>query len=210
MYNPERFKVEDKAEAFELMDRYPLATLISVPEGRPFVSHLPLVPKKNGDQVELVGHLARANPHWKLLPQGPVTVIFHGPHAYITPQWYEAFDVPTWSYLKVQCRGRVEMVETEDGVLACLRELSAHTEKHWPSDWEFGVPEDLSGPNLLKGIVGFRILVDEISYKKKMVQPRAPADRAGAMRGLATRQDEGSRGILSEMLKLFRPDGEPR
>lgn len=95
MYNPPRFKCEDADEAFALMENNPFATVISVSEGMPLVSQLPLTPKRSGGKMELIGHLARANPHSKLIDTSPATVVFHGPHTYITPKWYTKNDVPT-------------------------------------------------------------------------------------------------------------------
>ena len=137
MYNPQRFKSEDTDEAFNLMDQNPFATVITVAEGKPFVSQLPLIPKRVGDKIELVGHLARANPHWKSFSNSQATVIFHGPHTYITPKWYAENDVPTWNYATVHITGFVELIETHDGIVECLKELTAHVERHWPSGWEF-------------------------------------------------------------------------
>lgn len=208
MYNPTRFQSQNHDEALELMDKYPFATLISINEGTPFISHLPLSPKKVGDKIELIGHCARANSHWKFMKSGPITAIFHGPHAYITPQWYVVNDVPTWNYTVAHVTGHVELIESYEGLVEALKVLSDHMERRWPSGWEFFVPDDLSGERLAKGIVGFRILVEKIDYKKKLSQSQNPADRGGALKGLATRTDDGSRGVLEEMLKLYEMSGE--
>lgn len=203
MYNPQRFKSTDMNEAFDLMDRNPLATVITVVQGMPSVSHLPLTPKRVGDSIELIGHLARANSHWKSFLNSQATVIFHGPHTYVTPKWYTENDVPTWNYLTVHIAGKIELIESYDGIVECLRELTTHVERHWPSGWEFFIPDDLVGDILTKSIVGFKIKVDEINFKRKLSQNRIPADCAGILKGLETRNDDNSRLILDEMKKLF-------
>jgi len=212
MYNPQRFKSDDTTEAFDLMEQNPFATVITVVEGKPFVSHLPLIPKRAGDRVELIGHLARANPHWKSFASASAssqaTVIFHGPHTYITPKWYAENDVPTWNYSTVHVTGKFELIESYDCIVEGLKELTTHVERHWPSGWEFLVPNDLTGDILPKSIVGFRIKVDEINFKKKLSQNRTAADRAGILRGLETRGDDNSRSILNEMKKLFSTNGD--
>ena len=210
MYNPQRFKSSDTNEAFELMDRNPFATVITVVDGKPQVSQLPLTPKKVGDKVELIGHLARANPQWKSFVNTSVTVLFHGPHTYITPKWYAENDVPTWNYASIQVTGKIELIETQDGIIECLKELTSHVERHWPSGWEFFIPDDLQGEILPKSIVGFKITVDEISFKKKLSQNRSPADRAGVLIGLSNRLDDNSTQVLQKMLDLYLPSGEPR
>lgn len=190
-------------EAFDLMDRNPLATVITVVQGMPSVSHLPLTPKRVGDSIELIGHLARANSHWKSFLSSQGTVIFHGPHTYVTPKWYTENDVPTWNYLTVHIAGKIELIENYDGIVECLRELTTHVERHWPSGWEFFIPDDLVGDILTKSIVGFKIKVDEINFKRKLSQNRIPADCAGILKGLETRNDDNSRLILDEMKKFF-------
>lgn len=138
------------------------------------------------------------------------TVIFHGPHTYITPKWYTENDVPTWNYSVVHVTGGVELIEDHDGIVECLKELTAHVERRWPSGWELFIPDDLSGDILPKSIVGFRIKVDEINFKKKLSQNRTPADRAGVLKGLEARGDDNSRWVLGEMKKLYSSTGESK
>lgn len=210
MYNPQRFKSDDTNEAFDLMEQNPFATVITVVEGKPFVSQLPLTPKMVGNKVELIGHLARANPHWKLFANFQTTVIFHGPHTYITPKWYAENDVPTWNYSTAHVTGRIELIDSHDGIIECLKELTAQVERKWPSGWEFFIPDDLAGDILPKSIVGFKIKVTEINFKKKLSQNRTPADRLGILKGLETRDDDNSRSVLSEMKKLYSSTGESK
>ena len=208
MYNPQRFKTEDVSEAFEFMDRYPLATLMSVSENKPFISHVPLTPRWQGNHIELIGHLARANHHWKYLSSSDATAIFHGPHTYITPQWYKENDVPTWNYSVVHTTGAITLIEDYDGVVSCLKELTTHVEKHWPSDWEFFIPDDLTGASLTKSVIGFKIMVNSIDFKKKLSQNRSAADRAGILAGLQSRKDDGSQQVLADMRRLYSNNGE--
>ncbi len=210
MYNPQLFKSDDTTEAFDLMDQNPFATVITVVDGKPFVSHLPLTPKKVEDKIELIGHLARANPHWKSFANSQATVILHGPHTYITPKWYAENDVPTWNYSTAHVTGKIELIESHDGIVECLKELTVHVERHWTSGWEFFIPDDLKGDILPKSIVGFRVKVDKITFKKKLSQNRSPADRAGVLKGLESRGDDNSRSILTEMKKLYSSNGESK
>lgn len=209
LYNPERFKSTDADEAFQLIDRYPFATLVSVDKnGEPMVSHLPLTPIQVGNQFELVGHLARANPHCQILNQSKVTAIFHGPHTYITPQWYAENDVPTWNYLTVHTQGHVELIEDVEGIVNCLKILTSHVERHWPSGWEFFIPEDLQGQRMQKGIVAFKIKVENFNFKKKLSQRSSDQDRRGVLQGLSKRTDDNSIEVLSEMKKMYSSEGK--
>jgi transcriptional regulator len=169
-------------------------------ENGPFISHLPLVMDPHEKGISLLGHLARANPHWKLLNGSEVTVIFHGPNAYITPKWYVENDVPTWNYAVVHVKGRVELIEEKEGVIDCLKKLTAHAEASSKDPWEFWIPEDLS--NFTQMIVGFRIIVEEMNAKFKMSQNRSEADRKGAIKGLDSRADQMSHEVARLMKKL--------
>jgi transcriptional regulator len=207
MYNPQKFRETNISEAFELMDRYPFATVISAVGGESVISHLPLTPKINGDQIELIGHLARANPHWKQMANANITAVFLGAHTYITPKWYVENNVPTWNYSSVHASGIVNLIEDEIGIIDCLKELTTHVERHWPSGWEFFIPKDLLGPNLTKNIVGFKIKVTNFNFKKKLSQNRNDEDRRGVIEGLSKRLDEQSKNVLNDMKKLYRENG---
>ncbi|MGJ4749002.1 FMN-binding negative transcriptional regulator, partial [Leptospira sp. SA-E8] len=88
MYLPPQFKPRDPAQerayALELMRAHAFASLISNDdEGLPYVTHLPLHPQERGDELWLLGHLAKPNAHWRYLQARPRAVVtFLGPHAY--------------------------------------------------------------------------------------------------------------------------------
>jgi transcriptional regulator len=109
MYVPEHFRETDTDKLFDLIEAFGFATLVSsAPEG-PFVSHVPLLlDRRRGERGTLVGHVARANPHWRYLEANLGTVaIFTGPHCYVSPSWYapRPANVPTWNYAVVHARG---------------------------------------------------------------------------------------------------------
>lgn len=203
MYTPQKFKNTDHDEAMSLMTNYPFATVISVNDNTPSISHLPLTAVKFGQKIQLIGHLAKANPHWKVLQKNKTTAIFHGPHTYITPKWYAENDVPTWNYATVHVNGSVELIEDTQGLIDCLKILTAHAEKIWPSGWEFFIPDDLSGESLKRSIVGFKISVEELTFKMKMSQNRSSEDLEGIFTGLQKRNDDQSQLVLAMMQKLF-------
>ena len=82
------------------------------------VSHLPLLLVPGCEpHGTLIGHFARANPHWQQAREVPSIAIFHGPHAYISPSWYTAPSrmVPTWNYASVHAHGTLEIVDDAVG-----------------------------------------------------------------------------------------------
>lgn len=118
--------------------------------------------------------------------------------------------MPTWNYTTVHVAGQIELIESHDGIVQCLKDLTDHIERHWPSGWDFYIPEDLRGDILPQSILGFKIKIDEINFKKKLSQNRSPGDRAGVLKGLETRKDSASQSVLSEMKKMYLPNGEAK
>ncbi len=114
LYNPPAFR-EDRPEVLlRLMRESRLPLLISNgANGRPDVTHLPLLT----DGMRIIGHMARANPHWKALRDGArATAIFAGPDGYVSPSSYPSKAehhrvVPTWNYEAVHAEGTVEIIE---------------------------------------------------------------------------------------------------
>jgi transcriptional regulator len=201
VYLPRSFENTDLAQSLALMRAHPLATVISVDSidghGSPFVSHLPLIVEREGDGLVCIGHLARANPHWKLLGGRRATAIFHGPNAYITPSWYAQNSVPTWNYAVVHVCGVVTLIEDRAGIVRCLEALTATVEQG-PEAWQFWIPENLRD-TLESAIVGFRLTVDSLQSKFKLSQNRSAADRDSVLRGLAGRTDAASHAVRALM-----------
>src|SRR5688572_28058136 len=108
MYIPEAFR-EDRPEALQALIReHCFGTLVSRHEGERGASHVPLLlDRDHGPHGTLLGHMARANPQWQGFREGEeVLAIFQGPHAYVSPSWYETeLSVPTWNYAVVHACG---------------------------------------------------------------------------------------------------------
>ncbi len=97
----------------DVIKTYPLATLISVENNTPFITHLPLI----FEDGKLVGHIDNNNPHTKLLANNnPVTVIFSGPDCYISPSLFTTPELPTWNYIKVHIQGKVTKINDPERV----------------------------------------------------------------------------------------------
>lgn len=168
MYIPNYFKITDETIAYDIMNEHSFATLISQNNGMPFATHLPLM--LNKENTYLYGHFARPNPQWTDIQNQTVLAIFHGPHCYISPSWYETNKaVPTWNYVTVHVYGEVELLEDEHELMNSLQEMVLKYEAPDSSyrlqdvDGEF-----LTGMN--KGIQGFKIKINKIEGKAKLSQ----------------------------------------
>lgn len=194
MYLPASFKCEDRERILRLMHENPFATVI---DGAGGIHHVPVLTETRGEQVYLLGHFARENPAWQALERA--TVVFQGPHAYITPTWYrERLNVPTWNYAVVHARGQPTILEDHESIERILERTVERFERNEPQPWSYSIPEDFR-KRLTRAIVGFEIEIQEWDAKFKLSQNRSPEDRAGVIEGLKTRGDDQSRGVLEWM-----------
>ncbi|VTR97348.1 FMN-binding negative transcriptional regulator [Tuwongella immobilis] len=171
MYVPKSFQQSDPAILAELIQREPFGLLLHVADGAPFGSHVPfLFDADDGPHGTLIGHLARANPQANLSPNAPVTVIFSGPHAYISPRWYaEPETVPTWNFLAVHAQGTWQPITDRNESLAVLSRLTNHFESSADHPWTFDPTSPLA-EKLVQAIVSFRIPVTSMQGKWKLSQ----------------------------------------
>ena len=65
MYLPRAFAETDPGALDALLERDNFITLVTVRDGVPTVSHLPVLHRRDGDRIELRGHWARPNPQAK-------------------------------------------------------------------------------------------------------------------------------------------------
>src|SRR4051812_47054465 len=139
MYIPAAFAVTDLSHLHEFVVQNSFGLLVSQVQGESFASHLPFLLERNaGPHGTLVGHMARANPQWKELADRNALAIFTGPHAYISPTWYEAENVvPTWNYTAAHAYGRVEVIEGNAELLDIVRRTTDVYERGMPKPWTF-------------------------------------------------------------------------
>jgi len=194
MYIPTQFKSDDVSAAVELMRRHSFATLIcNDDDGRPFVTYLPLhvdVGERDGKPwPSLLGHVARANPHWKYLQsRGTALVSYLGPHAYMSPTVYpDIMRVPTWNYLAVQCRVRVRLLSAGAETAEMLDKLIADNEPSYLAQWR-SLSEDYQS-KMMAMIVGFELEITELQCKLKLNQHR-PESHAALRRTFAAGSED--------------------
>ena len=199
MYVPTAFAETDPARLHEFIRRYSFAVLTSHGESGLIASHLPLLfDAEGGPHGQLLGHMARASPQWRD-PRGEVMAIFAGPHAYVSPSWYEEEGtVPTWNYVAVHAYGTFHVVEERGGLLDILRRSVVTYESPRPEPWTF----DESAPHvetMLKAIVGFRIEITRLEGKWKLSQNHSEERRRKVFRAMEARPDDDSRAIARLM-----------
>ena len=203
MYAPKTFQVSDRAVLETHITSHSFATLVSTVDGHHFATHLPLLlDPTQAPRGTLLGHVARANPHWRVFDgQQEALAIFHGPHAYISPSWYATSPaVPTWNYAVVHVYGVPRIIDDPAWLSDLVDQLTALYEGGQPHPWSGNeLPADLRA-DLLQAIVGFVIDIDRIEGKFKLGQNRPLADQLGAVRHLEASADPVAQA-LGELTK---------
>lgn len=206
MYTPSAFRQNDLATLHREIRACRLATLVSHGENGLQASHLPLLLRpEQGEYGTLYGHLARANPHARLLAEGgEAMVVFSGADAYVSPSWYPAKAehgkvVPTWNYIAVHAHGRAEVFDDAERLLALLGELTDRHEQRRPQPWAIAdaPPDYIDG--MLRAIVGFALPIERLEGKWKLGQNRSAADQHGVRSGLAASLDPRDRALAQRM-----------
>jgi transcriptional regulator len=209
VYIPEHFVVRDHARAVAFVRANPFAILVSSTAEGPFATHLPLVVREHGDRLVLRGHVAKANPHWQHLEREPhCLLIFHGPHAYISPTNYETREVvPTWNYGAVHIYGNARVLSAPDDLLTVLHELIPMFEPAYAEQW--ASLSQTYRERMLSHIVGFEIAVTKIEAKFKLSQNRTRQEQENVITSLESAPDttvSGTADLMREQgLGLKKP-----
>ena len=191
MYLPRHFE-ENRIEVLhELMRTHPFGLLITQGEAGIEANALPfLVDPARGSQGTLLAHVARANPVWQELSEGAeVLVVFQGPQAYISPNWYASKAetgkaVPTWNYVMVQARGRVRVLQDREALRRIVTRLTERHEADQPAPWGVSDAPAEFIDTMLGAIVGLEIALTSVVGKWKLSQNRPAADRESLVSGL--------------------------
>lgn len=191
MYNPSHFRVADTQAIANLIRQHPLGLLISQSPDGVQASPIPfLYFPEEGEHGVLRAHMARANPHWKLLAADPAClVVFQGEQGYISPSWYASKAtthqvVPTWNYVMAQMRGTLAATDDADWLQSQISALTRQQETGGPDPWHVTDAPAEFIDRQKRAIIGLEITVTSIEGKWKLSQNRSPADQAGVIENL--------------------------
>ncbi len=181
MYTPHHFREDDLAVLHTFMRDNSFATLVSVSaeDSLPLATSLPFVFEADaGPHGTLKAHMALGNPQWRTFnEEREVLVLFQGPHAYISPSWYEAeLSVPTWDYATVHAYGRPRIIENSADLYEHLKTLVSIHEAQFAEPWQFQLPTDYL-TQMMKGVVYFKLELTRLEGKFKMSQNRSANER---------------------------------
>ncbi|HVA55285.1 MAG TPA: FMN-binding negative transcriptional regulator [Gammaproteobacteria bacterium] len=202
MYTPDTFKVGELARLHQMMRRYPFALLLTKNADSLETTHLPfMIDVERGQHGTLLAHMARANPHWQLFDgRREALVVFTGPHAYISPSWYESpVTVPTWNYIVVHAHGRPVIVEDKIQVRTILERLVTINEAYVNPPWSTAQANEYVAEQL-DYIVAFEMQIERLEGKFKLNQNRSRADQRGVVCALSGSDDP----LKRELAELMR------
>ncbi|BAU54733.1 FMN-binding negative transcriptional regulator [Mucilaginibacter gotjawali] len=201
MYIPPFNKFENQQEAIAFMQRYSFATIVTVKDGLPVATHLPFLVEEKDGIATLRSHFAKANPQAAESIDTKVLVIFTEPHAYISPKHYEKVEsVPTWNYLAVHAYGKFKLLEGEEHKAALLKATIRNFEAEYLKQWE-SLPDKYK-QNMMKGIVAFEIVVDDLQAKAKLSQNRSETERENIIGELGRSENTSEKDVATYMASL--------
>jgi transcriptional regulator len=203
MYIPRKFKLSDEETSAAIGDGG-FAQLVTSTSSGLLVTPLPML--YDGDS--LVGHVARANPHWHAADCESVA-IFAGPQAYISPDYYATKAetgkvVPTWNYEIVVAHGRLAVHDDPDWVLDLVTRLTTHHEAARTDPWRVTDAPETFTRSQLRAIVGVELVIADVEGKAKMSQNQPERNRDGVVAGLRNSDASEDRLVADRVERLGR------
>ncbi|HEX9435229.1 MAG TPA: FMN-binding negative transcriptional regulator [Burkholderiales bacterium] len=196
MYSPSYNRVEDRVQLVAFMRQHNFPVLVTGLGGSLHASHLPAMVQEEGEQIVIDMHMAHANAQWREFLDEDVMVVFSGPHAYVSPRWYEDSErVPTWNYAAVHAYGVPSLITDKAAKHASQRRLVAAMDPQWLPKFDALSESYVSG--MLNGIVNFQIPVTRIETRWKLSQNRGRRE----MELIAAALEKSGEGALAELTR---------
>ena len=196
MYSPPYNQIEKRAELIEFMRANNFALLVTGTGGALHGSHLPVMVQEKDAKLVLDMHMAKNNPQWKEFFDDEVMVVFFGPHAYVSPRWYDEKErVPTWNYAAVHVYGIPKVVDDASAKHASQRRLVAAMDPQWLPKFDALRPQYVK--SMLEGIVNFEIAVTRIETRWKLSQNRGLREQELIAAELEKSADSAERALAA-------------
>lgn len=215
MYVPSQYRAPDSSWMVDLLCRNPLALMVTngEPEAGPHATHLPVIPDPDPAAewpadlagATLLGHMNRANPHWKALADGAtVLLVFTGPHAYVSPTVYQVTPAaPTWNFTSVHLHGRIRLIDSLAGTLDVIRATVSRFEQEFGNGWDISGSIDYVR-KILPGVGAFQFTVSHAEGMFKLSQEQPPEVQERVRRSFAQRESTGCRETARLMDMISR------
>ena len=196
MYSPPYNRLEDRLELVEFMRANSFAVLVTGAGGTLHASHLPVQVRDAGERIVLDMHMAKNNPQWQEFFDDEVMVVFSGPHAYVSPRWYEEQErVPTWNYAAVHAYGIPRVLTEKKHKHDSQRRLVAALDPQWLP--KFDALRAAYVEMMLEGIVNFEVAVTHLETRWKLSQNRSRREQELIAAQLDKSSDSSERALAA-------------
>jgi len=170
MYKLPYFQEQDSDKVLAFMKANSFAVIAAAGTEYPVMTQVPLEVAALDGKIILTGHMMRNTDHHKALLQNPaVTVLFTGPHCYVSASWYNNVQTAsTWNYISVHAKGQLQFTD-EAGTHAALAAVTNQYEgPDSPASFQ-NIPLPYI-EKLIPAIVGFTIEVESLANVFKLSQ----------------------------------------
>jgi len=197
-YPPPHHQENDINHMIKVIKAYPLASVISVKNNTPLVTHIPLIYRESDGK--LIGHIDIYNPQTKLMrDDNDVTIIFSGPQCYISPSVYTTTQLPTWNYIKVHLKGNVKAIESKSALKESLIIMTEFLEQ--PEHKYILEADNPRMEGALDYIKMFEITITDWEGKFKLSQDKKERDIDGAKQELIRSNQVSVESFLNSVFK---------
>jgi transcriptional regulator len=194
----EAFELGDVRTARAIVRAHPFATIVGADL---CATHMPcLLDEADEEGLGLVGHVARADPACAAL-EGPLLLIFHGPHGYVSASWYEDDRIPTWNHVTLHVRGTPELLPD---ALPVLRRTVEHFESAVEQPWSLERMGD-TAREMADKVVAFALRAESWHAEAKLSQDKPASERARVLAGLEGRGPYANAPLAAAMRRLGDP-----
>ena len=196
MHINEAFDVRDVQTARAIARGHPFATIVTADLR---ATHMPCLVDEEAEGLALFGHVARADPVSARL-DGPLLLIFHGPHGYVSGSWYEDDTIPTWNHVTLHVRGTPQLL---DDPMPVLRRTVDHFESRVEEPWSL----ERMGPQageMADRVIAFHLRAQSWHAEAKLSQNRPADERARVLAGLEAPGPYANAPLAAAMRRLGR------
>jgi len=176
MHIKEAFRLQSIETARALVRAHPFATIVTRDLQ---ATHMPCLVDEHTDGLSILGHVACLDPASRSL-DGPVLLIFHGPHGYVSASWYADETIPTWNHVTLHVRGEPELFDDPTPV---LRRTVDHFEAAVDQPWSLARMGE-QAREMADRVVAFRLCAQSWHAEAKLSQDKPADERARVLTGL--------------------------
>jgi transcriptional regulator len=197
MHIDETFDLREVQTAREIARAHPFATIVTADLR---ATHMPcLVDDDEPDGLALCGHVARADPVSAML-DGPLLLIFHGPHGYVSGSWYEDDTIPTWNHVTLHVRGTPQLL---DDPMPVLRRTVDHFESRVEQPWSLERMGQ-EAREMADQVIAFHLRAQSWHAEAKLSQDKPAHERARVLAGLEAPGPYANAPLAAAMRRLGR------